>query len=76
MSTHSAVGVCGQRILEAFKAIYIKRIERVYCKKEYAGKETNTEFGTTRRIFGVWPRSMGSALGDYLLHHVGGMLLR
>ena len=42
-------------------------------KKE---KETNKEFGARHRIFGVWPRSMGSALGDCLMHHAGGTLLQ
>ena len=34
----------------------------------------NKEFGPRGRIFGVWPRSMGLALGDYLMHHAGGTL--
>ena len=45
-------------------------------KKKGGGKETNTEFGTRRRIFGVWPRSMGSARVDYLMHDAGGMHLQ
>ena len=45
-------------------------------KREDGGKETNTEFDTRRRIFGVWPRSMGLAQVDYLMHHVDGTLLR
>ena len=39
-------------------------------------KEMNKEFGARHRIFGVWPRSMGSALGDCLMHHAGGTLLQ
>ena len=58
--------------------LYIKmKRERIYnLKKKGGGKETNTEFGTRRRIFGVWPRSMGSAQVDYLMHLVDGTLLR
>ena len=40
------------------------------------GKETNKEFGARHRIFGVWPRSKGSALIDCLTHHAGGTPLR
>ena len=39
-------------------------------------KETNKEFGARHRNFGVWPRSMGLALGDCSMHHAGGTLLR
>ena len=39
-------------------------------------KETSKEFGARHRIFGVWPRSRGSALGDCLMHHAGGTLLQ
>ena len=39
-------------------------------------KETNKEFGARHRIFGVWPRSRDSALGDCLMHHAGGTLLQ
>ena len=36
------------------------------------GKETNKDFRARHRIFGVWPRSRGSALIDCLTHHAGG----
>ena len=39
-------------------------------------KETNEEFDASHRIFVVWPRSMGLALGDCLMHPAGGTLLR
>ena len=54
MSTHNTELVCGRSILEAFKAIYNKKRERIYnLKKKGGAKETNTEFGTRCRIFGV-----------------------
>ena len=57
--------------------LYIKKEkERGYnIKKKGGGKETNTEFGTRRRIFRVWPRSMGLARVDYQMHHTNGTLL-
>ena len=39
-------------------------------------KEMNKEFSARHRIFGVWPRSMGSALGGCQMHHAGGTLLQ
>ena len=39
-------------------------------------KETNKGFGARHRTFGVWPHSMGSALGNCLVRHEDGMLLR
>ena len=39
-------------------------------------KEMNKEFGARHRIFGVWPRSKASALGDCLTHYAGGTLLQ
>ena len=39
-------------------------------------KEMNKECGARHRIFGVWPRSTGSALGDCLMHHADGTLLQ
>lgn len=38
-------------------------------------KEMNKEFGARNIIFGVWPRSTDSALGDCLMHHADGTLL-
>ena len=48
-----------------------KKIDNVYAKN---GKRrgTNIESGARRRIFGVWPCSMGSARVDYLMHHADG----
>ena len=77
LGAHSAARVCGKSILEAFKAINVKGREREgIIKREDEGKETNTEFGTRHRIFGVWPRSMGSARVDYRMHHADGTPLR
>ena len=39
-------------------------------------KETNKEFGTRHRTFGVGPRSRGLALGDFLMHREDGTLLQ
>ena len=36
----------------------------------------NIVVGAMHKIVGVWPRSKGSALGDYLTHHAGGTLLQ
>ena len=61
---------------ESFKAKKkkAKREEKVMETK--GEKETDKEFGARHRIFRVWPRSMGSALGDCQMRHVGGTLLR
>ena len=39
-------------------------------------KVTNKECDARRRTFGVWPHSRGSALGDCLMRHEDGTLLR
>ena len=39
-------------------------------------KEINKVFGARHRTFGVWPHSRGSALGDCLMRHEDGTLLR
>ena len=46
--------------------------QKVY--KKWKRKETNTESGARRRIFGVGLRSMGSARVDYLMHPADGTL--
>ena len=71
--------MCSRGTLGAFKAIKkekreIKRERGYNLKKKGGGKEANIEFGARRRIFGVWPRSMGSARVDYLMHHADGTL--
>ena len=58
----------------ALKLRKAKREEQNYGNTRK--KKTNKEFGSRRRIFGVWPRSMGSALGDCLMHYVSGTLLQ
>ena len=40
-----------------------KKTDNVYAKNGQR-KETNIEFGARHRIFGAWPRSMGSARVD------------
>ena len=59
------------------KALKLKKAkrEKKVMETKWIRRRTK-EFGPRRRIFGVWPCSMGSTLGDYLMHHAGGTLLR
>ena len=70
-----ASGVHGLIRTKAFKAKEKKRKERKNDENNKR-KETNKEFGARHRIFGVWPRSRGSALGDCLMRREDGTLLR
>ena len=61
---------------KSFKAKKGRSEKRGKSNENNREKETNKEFGARHRIFGVWPRSRGSARGDCLTHHAGGTLLR
>ena len=45
-------------------------------EKKKEKKVTNNVSGLRRRIFGVWQRSMGSALSDCPMHYEGDRLLQ
>ena len=64
------------RTLEVFKDIKIKnKKERGYNIKGAEVRRQPQSPALRRRIFGVWPHSMGSALGGCLMHHAVGTLL-
>ena len=80
LSADSTSITCERCASKPFKALMNrgerKKINKRQRKNMKGGqrKETNSESGTSRRIFGDGLRSMGSARVGYLMHFVDGTL--